>query len=91
MRVKSLEEWFEKATPEQRAALNATFDRVVLSQLRAKKGKPHHREASARRAGEIESAVVEMSKTDSTVPLLSRGDLCDSCNSCEYWRKAQCL
>ena len=79
----NLTKWFEQASPEQRKLLNDRFGRVSLSQLRADPGKNYHRGASADRAGEIEAFVAGMENA----PEISRGDLCDACNHCEYWRK----
>ena len=85
MNAKSLGEWYELATPAQREQLNAAFDRVVLSQLRADPFKKHHREASAQRAGEIETVVASIDGA----PSITRGDICQACHECEYWKEAQ--
>ncbi len=86
MYAKSLGEWFELATPAQRDQLNAAFDRVVLSQLRADPFKKHHRGASAQRAGEIEAVVASIPGA----PVITRGDICQACHECSYWRNAVC-
>jgi hypothetical protein len=84
--MNKLTEWFNQATQDQKNVLNAQFGRVSLAQLRCSEGKKHHRSASAHRAGEIEAFVSTMREADPSVPKLTRGDLCQACSDCEYWR-----
>jgi hypothetical protein len=89
-RASNLQEWHERATPEQRSRLVAILGgatlRVGLYQLRADPSKSYARAASAARAAAIEGAVAQMRRDDDTVPLITRGDICPACNGCQYWR-----
>lgn len=78
-----LKKWLEKATPAERdwLAKKAKTSVAYLRQLAS-----GHRTASAKTAGDIETATEEKART-TKLPLVPRGDLSPACKTCPYYKK----
>lgn len=78
--------WMESTSVEEKKelAIKARTSLNMLYQLSA-----GHRRASADLAGKIEAGIASMAKRKraAVLPAVQRGDLCEACSKCKYYKK----
>jgi hypothetical protein len=79
--------WMNAATPDEQELLAQKIGTTKGMLYQMSGG---HRQASAARAGAIESATAEMHKhSKGRLPKIMRTDICEACRGCQY--AAKCL
>lgn len=76
--------WLSKATPYVKQQLEVLAQTTESMFRQWASGR---RQCSAEKAGLVESATLQIAKTIPGAPeALTRGDMCDACAKCEYFR-----
>ena len=79
--------WLESASAELKALL---CELAGTSESMYRQWVSGRRKLSAAKAGEVEDAMLLISRTYPTAPpALTRGDLCEACHKCPYYKAVQ--
>lgn len=86
MSITAFKEWMQVSTMDEKETVVAAANTSLATLYQLSQG---HRRASAEMAGRIAKGIelVGRKKRKSPLPVVLRGDLCETCAACSYYRK----